>query len=71
MVVLAFLTDPEVVSKILRHLGLAIAAPALAPARSSGEARGFGLGEEGGPTGRGTGDEDDGTEDGQGRRPPR
>ena len=41
MVVLAFLSDPAVVSRILRHLGLPLAAPALAPARSSGEARGF------------------------------
>jgi len=32
MVVLAFLTDPEVVGKILRHLGLPTCAPALAPA---------------------------------------
>ena len=35
MIVLAFLTDPAVVEKILRHLGLPDAAPALAPARSS------------------------------------
>jgi hypothetical protein len=34
MVVLAFLTDPEVVEKILRHLGLPTCAPALAPAGS-------------------------------------
>jgi hypothetical protein len=32
MVVLAFLTDPEVVGKILRHLGLPASAPVLAPA---------------------------------------
>jgi hypothetical protein len=34
MVVLAFLTDPEVVGKILRHLGLPTSAPALVPAGS-------------------------------------
>jgi hypothetical protein len=33
MVVLAFLTDPPVVSKILAHLGLPTAPPPLAPAR--------------------------------------
>jgi len=33
MVVLAFLTDPDVVGRILRHLGLPACAPALAPAR--------------------------------------
>ena len=32
MVVLAFLTDPDVVGRILRHLGLSTCAPALAPA---------------------------------------
>ena len=32
MTVLAFLTDPEVVGKILRHLGLPTSAPALAAA---------------------------------------
>jgi hypothetical protein len=45
MVVLAFLTDPEVVVKILKHLGLPTTAPALAPARSSGRVMGFALGE--------------------------
>ncbi|MBU1948385.1 MAG: hypothetical protein KJ970_01195 [Candidatus Eisenbacteria bacterium] len=35
MVVLTFLTDPKVVGKILRHLGLAATAPALSPARPS------------------------------------
>jgi hypothetical protein len=35
------------VSKILRHLGLPIAAPMLAPARRSGEAEGVELGEDG------------------------
>jgi len=48
MVVLAFLTDPEVVGKILRHLGLPTSAPACSPARSSGRAIGFELAEEGG-----------------------
>jgi hypothetical protein len=43
MVVLAFLTDPEVVSRILRHLGLPTVAPVLGPGRRSGEARGFGM----------------------------
>jgi len=33
MVVLAFLTDPTVVSKILAHLGLPTSPPPLAPAR--------------------------------------
>jgi len=33
MVVLAFLTDPAVVSKILAHLGLPTAPPPLSPAR--------------------------------------
>ena len=46
MVVLAFLTDPEVVGKILRHLGLPTTAPALAPSRSSGRMMGFALGED-------------------------
>jgi hypothetical protein len=47
MVVLVFLTDPEVVSRILRHLGLPIVAPMLAPARRSGEAEGVELGDGG------------------------
>ena len=46
MIVLAFLTDPEVVGKILRHLGLPVAAPLIAPARSSGPALGFALPDE-------------------------
>jgi hypothetical protein len=41
MVVLAFLTDPQVVGKILRHLGLAATAPALSPSRSSESPMGF------------------------------
>ena len=47
MVVLAFLTDPEVVAKILRHMGLPTTAPALAPSRSSGRMMGFALGVDG------------------------
>jgi hypothetical protein len=35
IVVLAFLSDPEVVGKTLKHLGLPLSAPALTPARSS------------------------------------
>jgi hypothetical protein len=35
MIMLAFMSDPEVVGKILHHLGLPTTAPALAPARSS------------------------------------
>ena len=46
MIVLAFLTDPEVVGKILRHLGLPVSAPLIAPARSSGPALGFALPDE-------------------------
>ena len=46
MVVLAFLTDPEVVGKILRHLGLPCSAPFVAPARSPAPALGFGLPDE-------------------------
>jgi len=45
MVVLAFLTDPEVISRILRHLGLPTSAPPVVKARSSGEELGFELGE--------------------------
>jgi hypothetical protein len=37
MVVLAFLTDPEVVGKILTHLGLSTTAPTLTPARPSAQ----------------------------------
>jgi len=37
MVVLACLTDPRVVNKILGHLGLPSTAPALGPARSFGQ----------------------------------
>jgi hypothetical protein len=46
MVVLAFLSDPKVVGKILKHLALPTIAPALAPARSSGRTLGFALPEE-------------------------
>jgi hypothetical protein len=35
MLVLAFLTDPDVVAKILRHLGLPTDPPPLTPASSS------------------------------------
>jgi hypothetical protein len=62
MVVLAFLTDPEVVGKILRHLGLPLSAPALTPARSSavpsqgGRSLGFALPEGDGASVRGEGD---------------
>jgi hypothetical protein len=69
MVVLAFLSDPEVVCKILRHLGLPVSAPVLTSARSSGKARGFELGEDDGRGGDGDHDEDDGT--GKSRAPPR
>ena len=49
MVVLALLTDPDVVGRILRHLGLPVCAPALAAARSLGEMFGYALpGDEGG-----------------------
>jgi hypothetical protein len=56
MVVLAFLTDPEVVGKILRHLRLPLSAPSLAPARLSGRSLGFVLPEEGGASAREEGD---------------
>jgi len=46
MVVLAFLTDPEVIGRILRHLGLPSSAPPVVKARSSGGEMGFELGEE-------------------------
>lgn len=46
MVVLAFLTDPEAIGKILKHLGLPATAPALAPSRSSGRVMGFDLAEK-------------------------
>ena len=67
MVVLAFLTDPEVVGRILRHLGLPTTAPLMVRARSTSEAQGFelfaaersagdGACEDGGETGKGRGD---------------
>jgi hypothetical protein len=46
MIVLAFLSDPEVVHKILSHLGIPTCVPALAPARSSARALAFVLPEE-------------------------
>jgi len=52
MIVLALLSDPEVVGKILHHLGLPTTAPVLAPARSSTRALGFGLPEEDAVSGR-------------------
>jgi hypothetical protein len=63
MVVLAFLSDPAVVSKILNHLGLPVTAPALAPARSSAlptgarRALAFALPEENIVSGREEGDD--------------
>jgi len=45
-VVLALMTDPDAVGKILRRLGLPFSAPALAPARSSGRPLGFPLSDE-------------------------
>ena len=53
MVVLAFWSDPEVVGKILCHLGLPTLAPELAAARLSGRLLGFRLAEEGAGTGTG------------------
>ena len=53
VVVLAFLSDPYVVGKILRHLGLPPMPPALAAARPSGWVLGFGLAEEGAGSGGG------------------
>jgi len=41
MIVLAFLTDPTVVKKILVHLGLPAVLPVLAPARCYYEEPGF------------------------------
>ena len=52
MTVLAFLTDPDVVGRILRHLGLSTSAPALAPAGSPQPELGFALAEESGASGR-------------------
>ena len=46
MTVLAFLTDPEVVRKILAHLRLPTSPPPLASARSSGTPMQFDLGED-------------------------
>jgi hypothetical protein len=57
MVVLAFLTDPKVVVKILRHLGLPTTAPALAPSRSSGRIMGIALGDDEGASASDLGDE--------------
>ena len=57
MVVLAFLSDPAVVKKMLDHLALPAIAPALAPARSSGRALGFALPEEHSASDREDGDD--------------
>jgi hypothetical protein len=46
MTVLAFLTDPDVVAKILRHLRLPTSAPAFTAAKSTTPAPGFDLPEE-------------------------
>ncbi len=46
MIVLAFLTDPEAVGKILRQLGLPYSAPVLSPVRSPRPALGFALPDE-------------------------
>ncbi len=52
MVVLAFLSDPEVVQKILMHLGLPTVVPALTTARTPRPELGFALPEEdSGPAG--------------------
>ena len=67
MVVLAFLTDPEVVGRILRHLHLPARAPALAEPRLEGEARGFELEEETGPDPTG---ENEAPAEGESRPPP-
>jgi len=67
MVVLAFLSDPEVVGKILRHLGLPTTVPALAPARASGRVLGFALPEEDAVSGR---EEDDERGDSGAPEPP-
>jgi hypothetical protein len=72
MVVLAFLTDPEVVRKILAHLGLPTAAPVVAKARSSAPALGFDLPEMDCFPDRSEGKEgeDSGVEDDRIRPPP-
>ena len=71
MVVLAFLTDPEVVTKILKHLGLPTTAPAVAKAGSSASSLGFELPEQDlGPDGAPCRDEKGVEEDGEFVRPP-
>jgi hypothetical protein len=70
MVVLAFLTDPEVLGRILRHLGLPTTAPLVARARSSGEAKGFELFAEERGAGHGACEDDGETGNGPGRGPP-
>lgn len=66
MVVLAFLTDPEVVGKILRHIGLPTTAPLVARARSSRDAQGFALFSEERGAGRGACERDGEMESGRG-----
>ena len=66
MVVLAFITDPEVVGKILRHLDLPVSAPALAEPRLSQEPKGFELEE----VEAGAGGEDTAPDEGETRPPP-
>ena len=61
MVVLAFLTDPQVVRKILKHLGLPATAPPLVRSRSLGRVLGFALAEEEGASTGEWGDEGDGS----------
>ena len=55
-----FPTDPEVVDKILRHLGLPLSPPALTPARSSSHSLGLALPGMGGAS---IGDKVDAVED--------
>jgi hypothetical protein len=59
LVVLALLSDPEVVGRILRHLGLPALAPTQAAARPSGRVLGFDLAEDGGGS-EGSGHDGDG-----------
>jgi hypothetical protein len=68
MTVLAFLTDPDVVGGILRHLGLPTTAPALVPAQAPAPPLVFLL-----PEGAGTAyaRRDSGRVDGTGECPPR
>jgi hypothetical protein len=69
MVVPAYLTDPEVVSKTLRLLGFPMIARALAPAGSSVGAVGFEPADDP-PRGGGESEDRDEIADGPGRAPP-